>query len=315
MQLFPWGSNRRYHDFQTSFKERFSGMKIQKISVNGSFTCPNRDGSKGRGGCTYCNNESFSPYFSAEKCSVTSQLDKGIRFFSHKYPSMKYLAFFQSFSNTYAPVEKLKALYEEALRYPGVVGLVIATRPDCVNPGILDYLAELSQKVYVMVEYGIESHLDATLNLLNRGHTFAESVEAIRESAKRNMHTTAHVILGLPGESRTDWLRQAEIISQLPVENLKLHQLQIHKNTFMARKYAENPTSFHLFTEEEYAHTVVDYLEILNPGISVERFTSQAPAGLLIAPAWGIKNYAFTAKINRLLEERDTWQGKRYRES
>jgi uncharacterized protein len=315
MQQFPWGSNRRYHDFQTSFQARFPGMKIQKISVNGSFTCPNRDGTKGRGGCTYCNNESFSPYFSVEKCSVTDQLDKGTRFFSHKYPTMQYLAFFQSFSNTYAPVDVLKARYEEALRYPGVAGLVIATRPDCVNPRILDYLAELSSDYYVMLEFGVESHLDATLTRLNRGHSFAESAEAILESAKRNIHTTAHMILGLPGEDRHDWLRQAEIISQLPVENLKLHQLQIHKNTIMARQYGENPASFQLFTEEEYAGMVVDYLELLNPRITVERFTSQAPPGLLIAPAWGIKNYAFTAKINRLLEERDTWQGRKYKES
>jgi uncharacterized protein len=315
MQLFPWGSNRRYNDFQTSFQARFPGMKIQKLSVNGSFTCPNRDGTKGRGGCTYCNNESFTPYFSKEKLSVTEQLDKGIRFFSHKYPEMQYLAFFQSFSNTYAPLETLIGLYEEALRYPGVVGLVLATRPDCITPGILDYLSELSARCYVMLEFGIETHLDASLLKLNRGHSFAESAEAILESAKRNIHTTAHAILGLPGESRIDWLRQAEIISQLPVENLKLHQLQIHKNTVMARQYAENPAYFHLFTEEEYATTVVDYLEILNPRITVERFTSQAPPGLLIAPAWGIKNYAFTAQINRLLEERDTWQGKQYKES
>jgi radical SAM protein (TIGR01212 family) len=315
MQQFTWGSNRRYNDFQTSFHARFPGMKIQKISVNGSFSCPNRDGTKGNGGCIYCNNETFSPYFSTDRLSITGQLEKGIRFFSHKYPEMQYLAFFQSFTNTYAPFLELKALYEEALRYPGVVGLVIATRPDCVDPRILDYLAELSARFYVMLEFGIESHIDKTLEKLNRGHAFAESAEAILESAKRNIHTTAHLILGLPGENRTDWLSQAEIISGLPVENLKLHQLQIHNNTVMARQYAENPASFHLFTEEEYAITVIDYLEVLNPRITVERFTSQAPFGLLIAPAWGIKNHAFTAKIDHLLEERNTWQGKGYIES
>jgi uncharacterized protein len=315
MQKFSWGSTRRYNDFQTSFHAGFPGKKLQKISVNGSFTCPNRDGSRGRGGCIYCNNESFTPYFSSVKSTVTEQLDKGIRFFSHKYPAMKYLAFFQSFSNTYAPVQDLRCLYEEALRYPGVEGLVIATRPDCVDDSILDYLAELSSRYYIMLEFGIESHLDKTLENLNRGHLFSDSMEAILNSAKRDIHTTAHLILGLPGETRSDWLHQAEVISQLPVENLKLHQLQIHKNTVMARQYAENPGLFRLFTEEEYAHTVVDYLELLNPAITVERFTSQAPPGLLVAPAWGIKNYVFTAKINRMLEEGDTWQGKRYKQT
>jgi len=287
-------------------------MKLQKISVDAAFTCPNRDGSRGMGGCTYCNNRSFTPYFSGAKTSVSAQLEKGIRFFTHKYPQMNFLAFFQSFSNTYAPLPVLQQLYEEALAFPGVRGLVISTRPDCVDGNILDYLAELSRKCYVMLELGIESHLDHTLGSLNRGHTFAESEKAIRDAAARGIPTTAHLILGLPGENHQDWLDQAAVISRLPVMNIKLHQLQIHKGTLMAKQYHARPADFHLFSEEEYASLVVDYLELLNPRISVERFTSQAPPRLLIAPAWGIKNYAFTAKINKLLEERETWQGRLY---
>jgi uncharacterized protein len=312
MQKFMWNHPRRFNDFQTSFQVKFPGMKLQKISVNAGFTCPNRDGNRGKGGCTYCNNASFSPYFHSGRITVTGQLDKGIRFFSHKYPEMNYLAFFQSFSNTYAPLSDLKMLYEEALSFPGVKGLVIATRPDCVTTDILDYLAELSSRHYVMLEFGVESHLNRTLEKLNRRHTVAESEAALREAALRSIPTTAHLILGLPGETRTDWLDQASFVSQLPVNNLKLHQLQIHKGTVMAYQYGKDPESFKLFTENEYIHLVVDYLELLNPGITIERFTSQVPPGLLIAPAWGIKNYAFTAKIDKLLEERDSWQGKLY---
>jgi uncharacterized protein len=261
MNIDQWGNNRRYNDFQSTFRDIFPGIKVQKISVNGFFTCPNRDGTKGRGGCTYCNNASFSPYFPAGKNSVTEQITKGIRFFSRKYPDMKYLAFFQSYSNTYGPLNYLKELYEEALSYPGMLGLVIATRPDCISTEVLDYLAELSSRYYIMLEFGVESHLNTTLEKLNRGHTFEDSARAIREAALRNIRTTAHVILGLPGEDREDWLAQAEAISHLPVNNLKMHQLQIHRHTAMARLYAENPAAFRLFTEDEYSQTVVDYLE------------------------------------------------------
>jgi uncharacterized protein len=252
----------------------------------------------------------FFPLFHPGKSTVTEQIAKGIRFFSHKYPAMQYLAFFQSFSNTYGPLPYLRELYEEALGYPGMLGLVISTRPDCVSTEVLDYLAELSARYYVMIEFGVESHLNRTLEMLNRGHTFEDAEFAIRESAKRKLATTAHMMLGLPGENREEWLSQAEAVSRLPVDNLKLHQLQIHRRTVMARQYAQNPDAFHLFTQDGYTEAVVDYLERLDPRISVERFTSQAPPGLLVAPAWGIKNHAFTAKIDRLLEERDTWQGK-----
>ncbi len=312
MQQFPWGHSGRYNNFQASFRKTYGDEKVQKISLEGGFTCPNRDGRRGKGGCTYCNNEAFSPAISSVRESITRQMEEGIRFFSHKYQGMKYLAYFQSYSNTYAPLPLLKQMYEEALTCPGVVGLVIATRPDCLGDEILDYLAGLSGSTYLMLELGLESHLDATLERINRGHTFAESVTAVEEASGRGIRTTAHMILGLPGETPEDWLDQARVISGLPVENLKLHQMQIHKGTVMSHHYRKNPSQFPLFTADEYASLVVEYLELLNPRITVERFTSQAPADLLVAPAWGIKNYEFTAMVEKLLQHRDTWQGRLY---
>lgn len=304
-----WANNKRYNDFSGHFRRMFNG-RVQKISIDAGFTCPNRDGSKGVGGCTYCNNRTFSPGYCDLKKSVTIQLDEGITFFSRKYNSMKYLAYFQSYSNTYAPLGNLKSLYSEALAHPEVVGLVIATRPDCVTTEILDYLQYLSEKYYVMLEFGIESHLDSSLKKLNRGHSFAESEWALRETGKRKIHNCAHLILGLPGETEKDWLEQAKVISELPVENLKLHQLQIHKGTRMNREYEQNPEQFHMFAVEEYLDLCVRYLELLDPQIIVERFVSESPDRLLVAPRWGLKNFEFTAKLEKLLEERDTWQGR-----
>jgi hypothetical protein len=225
---------------------------------------------------------------------------------------MKFLAYFQAYTNTYAPFEELKRLYEEALQHPKIIGLVISTRPDSVTGEILDYLAELSKKVYVMVEFGVESHLDKTLELVNRGHTFADSVWALEETAKRGINNCAHLILGLPGETRADWLEQARIISQLPVNNLKLHQMQIHRKTLMEKQFKTNPENFHLFSVEEYTELIVDYLELLNPEIVVERFVSEAPSEMVIAPKWGLKNFEFVAKVEKRLKEREAWQGRKY---
>ena len=311
MNHFLWGSDKRYNDFSGHFRKMFNG-RVQKISIDAGFTCPNRDGSKSTGGCSYCNNQTFSPGYCDLKKSVTIQLNEGIDFFARKYKSMKYLAYFQSYSNTYAPLENLKALYVEALSHPEVIGLVIATRPDCVTPEILDYLQFLSEKYYIMVEFGIESHRNASLERLNRGHSFEESVWALNETGNLNIHNCAHMILGLPGETEEDWLNQAKTISQLRVENLKLHQLQIHKETRMHREYRHNPKAFPMFTIEEYLELIVKYLELLNPKIIVERFVSEAPDNLLIAPRWGLKNFEFTAKLEKLLEERGTWQGRLY---
>ena len=310
-QEFVWGHNKRYNDFSTYFRNHFS-ERVQKVSVDAGFTCPNRDGTKGKGGCTYCNNITFKPTYCNLYNSVSKQVQDGVDFFSKKYSAMKFLAYFQAYTNTYAPFADLKRLYEEALQHPKIVGLVISTRPDSVNKEILDYLQELSKKVYVMVEFGLESHLDRTLERINRGHTFAESVLAIEETARRGINNCAHLILGLPGENREDWLEQARVISKLPVKNLKLHQLQIHRRTLMEKQHKTNPGQFNLFTVEEYIELVVDYLELLNPEIIVERFVSEAPSQMVVAPKWGLKNFEFVAKVEKRLAVRDTWQGRLY---
>ncbi len=309
MDKFLWGTTKRYNDFSGYFRKKFN-ERVQKISIDAGFTCPNRDGSKGKGGCSYCNNQTFSPGYCQPVKSVTDQINEGIEFFSRKYNSMQYLAYFQSYSNTYASLSILKDIYEEALRHDKIIGLVIATRPDCVTEEILDYLQKLAHNHYVMVEFGIESHKNESLDRMNRGHHFEESVWALNETAKRNIHNCAHLILGLPGETEEDWLEQAKIISGLPVENLKLHQLQIHKGTRMYREYIENPQEFKMFTVEEYLELTVKYLELLNPQIIVERFVSEAPDEFLVAPRWGLKNFEFTAKLEKLLVEKDTWQGR-----
>ncbi len=306
---FVWGHAKRYNDFSTYFRKVFS-ERVQKVSVDAGFTCPNRDGTKGRGGCTYCNNKTFKPTYCNLEKSVTEQIEQGIRFFSKKYAAMKFLAYFQAYTSTWAPLEDLKKLYEEALQHPKIIGLVISTRPDAINEPLLDYLEELSEKVYVMLEFGLESHLDETLERINRGHTFEESVWALEETSRRGINNGAHLILGLPGETRNDWLEQARVISQLPVNNLKLHQLQIHRGTVLEKEYEKDPGQFKIFSTDEYVDLVVDYLELLNPNIIVERFISQAPPELLIAPRWGLKNFEFVARVEKRLKERNTWQGR-----
>lgn len=300
---------KRYREFGDFLRERFP-FKAQKIAINAGFTCPNRDGSKGRGGCTYCNNQTFNPGYCQTDKSVADQLAEGVRFFSRKYPEMRYLAYFQAYTSTYGEQERLERLYEEALSYPGVVGLVIGTRPDCMPDHLLDYLARLSEQVLVLVEYGVESTLDRTLRRINRGHDFAEAEEAIRRTAARGIAVGAHLILGLPGESRDEILGHADRLSDLPLTTLKLHQLQLIRHTRMALEFERQPEDFHLFTVDEYIDLAIDFIERLDPAIALERFVSQSPKELLIAPDWGLKNYEFTARVNRRLAERDSWQGK-----
>ncbi|MDD2437254.1 MAG: TIGR01212 family radical SAM protein [Massilibacteroides sp.] len=300
---------KRYNDFGNFLKKSFPG-KVQKISVNAGFTCPNRDGTKGRGGCTYCNNQTFSPEYCHTEKSVGEQLEEGIRFFSRKYADMKYLAYFQAYTNTYERFDKLIPKYEEALSYPNVAGLIVGTRPDCMPEDLLDYFAELAKRKFLMIEYGLESTLDRTLLAINRGHTHAESEDAIHRTAAKGIYTGAHLILGLPGESREEILHHAERLSVLPLTTLKLHQLQLIRHTKMAYEFARNPEHFHLYQVDEYIDLVIDFMERLNPAIIVERFVSQSPKELLIAPDWGLKNYEFTAKIDKRLEERQTWQGR-----
>jgi radical SAM protein (TIGR01212 family) len=308
--VYYWGHGKRYNDFSSHFRLVFT-EKVQKISIDAGFTCPNRDGSKGFGGCTFCNNETFTPSYCSLGKSIESQINDGIQFFSKKYKDMLYIAYFQSYTNTYASINDLISLYEEALSHPKVIGLVISTRPDCLSAELLDYFERKSKEVYVMVELGVESCENKTLELVNRGHTFEDSIYAIHQLASRKIKNCVHMMLGLPGEDRETILLQSTILSGLPIENLKLHQLQIHVNTKMAKQFMEKPGSFQIFeTPEEYAELVVDYLELLHPRIIVERFVSQSPGNMLIAPKWGIKNFQFTAIVERRLQQRNTWQGR-----
>lgn len=301
-----------YNDFSTFLRKHFDG-KIQKISVNAGFTCPNRDGTKGWGGCTYCNNQTFNPEYCHTEKTVTEQLADGVQFFARKYPTMRYLAYFQAYTNTYEKVEKLIEKYEAALRVGGVVGIVIGTRPDCMPDELLTYLQALAQRTFVLVEYGIESTRDETLKLINRGHTYSEAQDAVRRTAACGLFTGAHLIAGLPGESHEMWVEQAKTISELPLTTLKLHQLQLIRGTRMGTDYEKNPAAFHLFEVDEYIDWTVDFVECLRPDIVLERFVSQSPKELLIAPDWGLKNYEYVEKLKRRMKERDTWQGKKYK--
>lgn len=301
--------NRAYRDFSEFLDTQFP-FKVQKISINAGFTCPNRDGSKGQGGCTYCNNQSFSPGYGKPTKSISEQLSDGIQFFSHKYPEMKYLAYFQSYTNTYCDLDTLITKCDEALSYPGVVGLIVATRPDCMPATFLDYFEGLSKRTFVMIEYGVESTLNRTLERVNRQHTFEESQEMIHLTAERGIVVGAHMILGLPGETEKEIIGHAEALSELPLTTLKLHQLQIIKGTAMEKEFRLLPESFYLFELDEYIDLCIDFMERLNPAFHIERFTSQSPKELLVAPAWDLKNHVVTTKIMKRFKERDTWQGR-----
>lgn len=301
-----------YNDFPT-FLKRYFDCKVQKISLNAGFTCPNRDGTVGYGGCTYCNNQTFNPEYCRTEKSVTEQLEEGKLFFAHKYPDMNYLAYFQAYTNTYGGLEELKRKYEEALAVDGVVGLVIGTRPDCMPDSLLDYLDGLNRRTFLLVEYGIESTLDRTLRRINRGHTWQTTVDAVNRTAARGILTGGHVILGLPGETEDDMLRQAADISSLPLSTLKLHQLQLIRGTRMAHEYEEAPADFHLYEDvDSYIGLVIGYIQRLRPDLVLERFVSQSPKSLLIAPDWGLKNYEFNHRLQKRMKEEGTYQGKLY---
>ena len=301
----------RYNDYGSFLQQHFAG-KVQKISINGGFTCPNRDGSVGRGGCTFCNNQTFNPDYCRSELSVTEQLQEGIHFFSRKYPTMRYLAYFQAYTSTYDNLDRLIARYEEALSVEGVVGIIIGTRPDCMPPALLDYLSQLAQRTFVTVEYGVESTLDTTLQHINRGHDYASAVEAIHRTSQAGIITGAHLILGLPGESRDDMLSHAIRLSQLPLHTIKLHQLQLIRGTVMGNEYEAHPQHFNIPDLDTYIDLVIDFAELLRPDIVIERFVSQSPAELLIAPHWGIKNHEFTARLLRRMQQRDTIQGNKW---
>lgn len=296
-----------YNDYGAWMRSQFP-FRVQKISIDAGFSCPNRDGHISHGGCTFCDNRTFNPSYCQPSKSITEQITEGKEFFRHKYPDMKYLAYFQAFSNTYATLDTLQRRYEEALSAEDVVGIVIGTRPDCVSDEILNYLESLNQQTFMIVEYGIESVSDDTLRRVNRGHNFECSRRAIIETHNRGILTGAHIILGLPGESAEDNVRQADIISALPIDILKLHQLQIIRGTQLAAEYERQP--FNLYTADEYIDLCRRYIERLRPDMVLERFVSQSPKELLVAPKWGLKNYEFANRFVNYMKRMDSWQGK-----
>jgi radical SAM protein (TIGR01212 family) len=313
---FPWGDQRRYNANSNRIKEKYGG-RIQKVSVNAGFTCPNRDGTKGIGGCIYCNNQSFTPSYCVDVEDIKGQIDKGVEFLEKRYKNPKfYAAYFQSYSNTYKPLKELESIYSSALKHERITGIVVSTRPDCMDDNILDYFAQLSKNYYVSIEYGIESCNDNTLRWINRGHTFKDTKKAIQMTAERGLEVTGHILFGLPGESREEMLSQAGILSDLPMNALKLHHLQIMKNTKLAGLYQETPEKFSLFSMEEYIDFVIRFLEKLNPHIALERLVSETPPSHRVNPGWGNKRADWVQKkIESVMEEKDTWQGKQFKKS
>lgn len=308
---YPWGHQRRFNAYANYFQQ-FFGARVQKLSIDAGFTCPNRDGRVGEGGCTFCNNDAFNPSYCLPDKSVKQQIEEGIEFHKNRYRRAEhYLAYFQAYSNTYGDLDKLKSVYKQALEFPSVKGLVIGTRPDCINDEQLKYFQELSQSHYIIIEYGIESCYDKTLERINRGHSYQQAVDAIHKTHEYGLKTGAHLIFGLPGESREEQLAEAEILSKLPLNNIKFHQLQIIKGTQMEKEYQSNPEQFEFFSLDEYIEFMISFLERLNPNFVVERFAGEVPPRFQAGPGWGlIRNDQILNKIERELELRDSWQGK-----
>lgn len=310
-ETYRWGTTRRYNSYADWFSGFFGG-RVQKVSINAGFTCPNRDGTLGFGGCTYCNNEAFIPGYCTPDKSVTEQVEQGIAFHRRRYRrATEYIAYFQAYTNTYAGIEMLAGLYDEALNHPAVSGLVIGTRPDCVTGELLDRLAVMARDYFISIEYGIESVNDDTLKRINRGHDFASAVKAVGETAARGLNTGAHLIFGLPGDTHAGITESADIISSLPLTSLKIRQLQLVKGTVMAREYKEHPEAFDLYSLDEYLDLVISFTERLSPGIMIDRISGEAPLRLLDDPRnWQLRSNEIFSLFEQKLEERNTWQGR-----
>lgn len=310
---YIWGNNRRFNSYSGYFKKTF-GQRIQKVAINAGFSCPNRDGVLSEGGCTFCNNKAFNPSYCEVSKSVVQQINEGISFHAHRYGrASQFLAYFQAFSNTYKPLDELKSIYNEALSHPDIVGIVVGTRPDCVDEEKLDYFAELAKEKYVIIEYGVESCYDDTLRRVNRGHDFQKAVWAINETSRRGINVGAHFILGLPGESRQMMIDQTEIINSLPLNTIKFHQLQIFKETLMEQEYLQNPENFKFFEREEYIDFFIEILTHLRPDIVVERFAGEAPPRFHGGPAWGLtRNDELLIMLENKLEKLNLYQGCKY---
>lgn len=311
--VFPWGHHRRFNSY-TEFVRQTFGSRVQKLSIDAGFSCPNRDGTVSFGGCTFCDSDAFNPSYCQPTKTITQQLEEGKEFHKTRYRrSSRYFAYFQAYSNTYASISELKRMYAEALDVEDVIGLVIGTRPDCIDEEKLDFLARVAEKYYVIIEYGIESCNNHILRAMNRGHDFEKSVWALVETKKRGIKTGAHFIIGLPGESREEILAQSKMIAKLPIDNIKFHQLQILANTAMAKEYHKNPKIFNLFGLHEYIDFMADYITFLPHQMVIERFTAEVPPRFRIAPDWGnLRTDQILLMIENRLAEKDVWQGKNY---
>ena len=307
---YPWGDERRFNSYAAYFKRTF-GSRMQKVTINAGFSCPNRDGKLSTGGCTFCRNDAFTPAYCQSDKSITQQIDEGIEFHRRRYrTAQRYLAYFQSFSNTYAPLERLRECYDEALAHPDIAGIVVGTRPDCIDEEKLDYFAELAKRKYVIIEYGVESCYDSTLKRINRGHDFATAERAIRLTAERGIHCGAHFILGLPGESDEMLIEQVEKINSLPLTTIKFHQLQLFKDTPMAREYDLHPEEFRFWTVEEYIELFVEIVRRLRPDIVIERFAGEAPPRYHHLEGWGlVRNETLLMMLDKELERKNVHQG------
>lgn len=304
-------NGKPYNSYNEYFKSTF-GQRVQKVSINAGFTCPNRDGTVALGGCTYCNNDAFNPSYCQSSKSISQQLDEGIEFHKVRYRrALKYLAYLQTYSNTYASIDELTKIYSSALDHPDVIGLIIGTRPDCIDDQKLELISALAKTHYVMIEYGIESVYNSTLKKINRGHTWEQSKDAIIKTASKGIKTGAHLIFGLPGETRDMMLESVKEISALPLTTIKFHQLQIVKNTVMAVEYLKNHETFNLFKLDEYISFIVSFIERLNPLFIIERFTGEVPPRYLVTPPWGhLRSDQVAVMIVDEMIKRNTWQGK-----
>ena len=304
----------RYNSYIGYFKKTY-GERLQKVVVDAGFTCPNRDGLVGTGGCTYCDNAAFHPGYSTAGIPIHEQIDEGIKFHRVRYrKAEKFLAYFQPYSNTYAPLERLREVYEEALSHPLVAGIVIGTRPDCVDEDKLDYLASLAREHVVVIEYGIESVYDRTLQRINRGHSFEDAVRAVEMTAARGLTQGAHFIFGLPGETVGDMLGYAPIINKLPLHSVKFHQLQIVRGTAMEKEFAARPSDFVTFSLDEYLDFIADLLERLRPDLYIERFAGEVPPRFVNSTPWGLlRNTELIRLLEQRLEQRNTFQGRLYK--
>lgn len=286
------------------FISRYLPGKLQKLTVNAGLSCPNRDGTKGYGGCSYCNNSSFSPGFSANPEEIGLQLEKGKQFFARKYPNMRYLAYFQSYTGSHGATDRLMSMYRQTLGVEGIDGIIIGTRPDCMPQDLLEELGRLGKERFVMVEYGAESSHDTTLQRVNRCHSWADTADAVHRTAAMGIPVGLHLIMGLPGESRRDMLATIDAVNTLPVDIIKCHQLQLIRGTRLCREVEEGVTDVHIFSVEEYVDLCCDIIRRIRKDIAIERFVSQSPDNLLVAPRWGLKNYEFMHLLRRRLRER-----------